>query len=238
MINNKSVLAVIPARGGSKGLPKKNIKLFFGEPLIYWTIKAGLNSKYIDELMVTTDDAEIANISSGFGAKVPFIRPAKLASDKSPTFNCIKHTIDYYKENTGNSFDIIICLEPTSPLRKKADIDNMLEKLIYNETEFDSIVSIGEVSEHPSIMKKIRDNKYEPFSDQLKMTTSRQDNSPAYFPYGVAYIAKSQSYLSEKTFYTKKSTFYLIERFQCYEIDDYYDFICNELIMKEKINLL
>jgi len=238
MINNKSVLAIIPARGGSKGLPRKNIKEFVGKPLIYWTIKAGLNSKYIDELMVTTDDSEIAKISSKYGAKVPFMRPEELASDKSPTFDCIKHTIEYYKENKGKSFDIIICLEPTSPLRKKGDIDNMLEKLFNNEKEVDSIISIGEVSEHPSIMKKIIDDKYESFFNELKMTTRRQDNSPAYFPYGVAYIAKSKSYLSEKTFYTKKSTYYLIERFQCYEIDDHYDFICNELIMKEKINLL
>ncbi|MBV6493611.1 MAG: CMP-N,N'-diacetyllegionaminic acid synthase [Turneriella sp.] len=233
MYGNKTFLAIIPARGGSKGLPSKNIKELCGKPLIAWSIEAALNSKYLDEVMVTTDSKEIAAIAKQYGAKVPFLRPAHLASDSATTFDAIKHTLDFYKQDIDKEFDYVVLLEPTSPLREVNDIDNMIEKIVQNEMEFDSIVSIGEVHEHPSIMKKIiTPNQLAPFCEELEMKTRRQDNKPAYFPYGVAYIAKTASLLIEKTFYTKRNTFYEIKRHQCYEIDDIYDFLAIESIMR------
>ncbi len=232
MYKNRTFLAVIPARGGSKGLPKKNIKNLCGKPLIAWSIEAGLNSKYIDEVMVTTDDKEIADISRQYGANVPFLRPKELASDTSPTFDAIKHTIDFYKEKLNIEFDYIVLLEPTSPLREKEDIDNMIKKLVQFEDETDSIISIGEVHEHPSIMKRVDKNQIKSFCKELEVKTRRQDNDKAYFPYGVAYIVKTKNLLSEKTFYTLRNTFYEIKRYQCYEIDDIYDFLAIENIMK------
>jgi len=233
MYKNKTFLAIIPARGGSKGLPKKNIKVLCGKPLIAWSIEAGLKSKYLDEVMVTTDSQEIADISNQYGANVPFLRPDELASDTATSFDAIKHTIDYYKNELNKEFDYIVLLEPTSPLREASDVDNMIEKIIKNEDDFDSIVSIGEVHEHPSIMKKIINNNYlVPYCVELEMKTRRQDNDIAYFPYGVAYIVKTKVLLEEKTFYTKRNTFYEIKRYQCYEIDDIYDFLAIENIMK------
>lgn len=233
MYKNKSFLAIIPARGGSKGLPEKNIKELCGKPLIAWSIEAALNSKYLDEVMVTTDSKEIANISKEFGANVPFLRPENLASDTATTFDAVKHTISFYKIELKKEFDYIVLLEPTSPLREVDDIDRMIEKIIKNELYFDSIVSIGEVNEHPSIIKKIVEkNILVPFCSELTMTTRRQDNEKAYFPYCVAYIAKTNIFLEEKTFYTKRNTFYKIKRYQCYEIDDIYDFLAIENIFK------
>ncbi len=231
MINGKKILAVITARGGSKGLPGKNIRPICGKPLIAWTIEKALKSKLLDEVMVTTDSQEIAEISKSLGVKVPFIRPAELASDTATTFDTIAHTLDFYKSQK-REFDYIVLLEPTSPLRQDDDIDRMLTELDEHSTHYDSIVSIGEVSEHPSLIKKWVNGAISPFCPELAQTTRRQDNLPAYFPYGVAYIAKTPSLLQEKTFYCKRCLGFPIKRYQCYEIDDAYDFICVENVMK------
>lgn len=232
MYNDKTFLAIIPARGGSKGLPGKNIKELCGKPLISWSIEAGLKSKYLDEVMVTTDSPEIAEMAKRYGASVPFLRPDTLASNTATTFDAVQHTIDFYKNELGKEFDYIVLLEPTSPLREDDDLDKMIDKILSKENYFDSIVSIGEVHEHPSIMKKIKEESLIPYCEELVLTTRRQDNDVAYFPYGVAYIVKTDTLLEEKTFYSKRNTFYTIKRYQCYEIDDMYDFLAIENIMK------
>jgi len=233
MYKNKKFLAIIPARGGSKGLPGKNIKEICNKPLIAWSIEAGLKSKYLDEVSVSTDYESIANISKEYGANVPFLRPENLASDTATSFDAVKYSIDYYKNELGKEFDYIVLLEPTSPLREDSDIDNMIEKLIENKEKFDSIISMGEVHEHPSIMKKIvNTNSLDNYCQELELKSRRQDNDVAYFPYGVAYMVKIDSFLEEETFYTSRNTFFEIKRYQCYEMDDMYDFLAIENIMK------
>jgi CMP-N-acetylneuraminic acid synthetase len=237
MINGKRVIAIIPARGGSKGLPGKNIKELCGKPLIAWSIEAGLASQYIDEVMVTTDSEEVADIARDFGATVPFIRPAELASDTATSFDTVKHAIDFYQDELNKTFDYIVLLEPTSPLRESGDIDGMIEKIILVEDQFDAIVSLGEAHLHPSIMKKTDGSKIEPFCKELIMATRRQDNAIAYFPYGVAYIVKTKTFFEEKSFYPCRTTHKIIKRYQCYEIDDIYDFLAIENIMKHEWSL-
>ena len=237
MIQEKTVLAIIPARGGSKGLPSKNIRKMCGKPLIAWTIEKAKKSQYLDMILVTTDSPAIASISKKFGAYVPFLRPAELATDQASTYDAIRHALRYLKENEGAEFDYIVLLEPTSPLREDDDIDRMLEQIISGEQDFDSIISVGEVSEHPSIMKRLVGPRLEPFCGELVQTTRRQDNEPAYFPYGVAYIAKAKALLAENTFYTARCTYFSIKRYQNYEIDDVYDFLCTESIMKQEWGL-
>jgi len=233
MYKNKTFLAIIPARAGSKGLPNKNIKLLHGHPLIEYTIKSAKNSKYLDTFIVSTDSQKIADISKKCGADVPFLRPDILATDTATTFDAVKHAIDYYKNNYNKEYDYIVLLEPTSPLREDKDIDKMICKIVDNEEGFDSIVSIGEVDEHPSILKKIMpDGTLSSYYGDLKMANRRQDNDNAYFPYCVAYIVKMDIFLKEKTFYTKRNTYYKIKKYQCYEIDDIYNFLSIENIMK------
>ena len=181
--------------------------------------------------MVTTDDEEIANISKLYGANVPFLRPKELATDTATSFDAIVHTINFYKKKLKREFDYIVLLEPTSPLREDDDVDNMIEKLILDK-EADSIISIGEVHEHPSIMKKIVNSRLDSYCKELEMKSRRQDNEVAFFPYGVAYIIKTATLFKEKTFYSSKNTFYQIKRYQCYEIDDIYDFLAIENILK------
>lgn len=231
MINGKSVIAIIPARSGSKGLPGKNIRELCGKPLIAWSIEAGLASEYIDVVVVSSDSQEIVDIAREFGASTPFIRPPSLATDEATSFDVVKHTLDYYESELHSSFQYTVLLEPTSPIRENADIDSMLEKLEASHGNFDAIISLGEVHEHPSIMKRIEAQKVERFSAELPMTEHRQNNTIAYFPYGVGYISKTQTLMEEKTFYPRRTTFHLIQRHQCFEIDDIYDFISIEAVI-------
>jgi CMP-N-acetylneuraminic acid synthetase len=234
MYNNKRFIAIIPARGGSKGLPGKNIKNMCGKPLIAWSIDAALNSQYLDEILVSTDDPKIAEVAKKYGATVPFLRPDKLATDEATTYDAVAHALDFYRNHLDKEYDYIVLLEPTSPLREQADIDTMIEVISSRDEHFDSIVSIGEVHEHPSIMKKTVGDMTVPYCEELVSTSRRQDNPPAYFPYGVAYIVKTLKFLKEKTFYPKRTTYYQVKRYQCYEIDDIYDFLAIENIMKHE----
>jgi CMP-N-acetylneuraminic acid synthetase len=236
MINGKRVLAVVPARGGSKGLPGKNIRTICGKPLICWTIGTALKSRFIDELIVSTDHREIADISLQAGAAVPFLRPAALATDSTPTIDVVEHALEHFRA-AGQSFDYLVLLEPTSPLREDADIDSMLARLDASADRFDAIVSVGEVSTHPAITKRLVGESIEPYCPELQMASRRQDNEPAFFPYGVAYIAKTQVLLSERSFYPKRCTYYRIQRYQNYEIDDIYDFVAVESIMRHEWEL-
>lgn len=234
MFNDKKIIAIIPARGGSKGLPDKNIKALCGKPLIAYSIESALKSQYLDEVMVTTDSQKIADISSFYGASIPFLRPDFLSSDHATSFDTVIHTLDFYSENFDLNFDYLLLLEPTSPLREDDDIDKMIEQLITNQDQYDSLSSVGEINEHPSIVKKIQNNSLVPFCEELALSTRRQDNEKAYFPFGVGYLVCIKSFKEEKAFYTKRNDFYKIKREQCYEIDDIYDFLCVEAIIKYK----
>jgi CMP-N,N'-diacetyllegionaminic acid synthase len=232
MINSKSVLAVVPARAGSKGLPGKNIKDLCGKPLIAWTIEKALKSIYIDEIVVSTDSKEIAEIAVRFGAVVPFLRPGILATDEATSFSLVEHCLDFYYASRAVEFDYVVLLEPTSPLRRDTDIDRVLSKLDLSSDRFDSIITVGLSREHPSITKRIVEEKLINFSKELPMVYRRQDYPPAFFPFGVAYASKVRQLKLEKTFYTERTTSFLIGREQQFEIDDLLDFVCIERIME------
>ena len=231
MYKEQRILAVIPARGGSKGLPRKNIRELNGKPLIAWTIEAAKDSRLLDKIVVSTEDQEIAAVSSTFGMPVPFMRPEELASDEATTFSVLEHVVQMLKKQ-GENYDVIVLLEPTSPLRETNDIDNMIKSFLDNPG-LDSLVSIGEIAtEHPLIAKKIRDGLVVSFFENSSHASRRQDNEPAFFPYGVAYLAKISTFLEQKTFYGSKCGYYKIKRYQNYEVDDIYDFLAVESIMK------
>jgi len=235
MIQGKTILAMIPARGGSKGLPRKNILPLLGKPLIAWTIEQGLASKYLDKVMVSTDDEEIARVAREYGAEAPFLRPAELATDTATTIAAIHHALAFYEER-GIDFNYLALLEPTSPLRAGGDIDKSIKLLIDHEAEADSLVSVGEVHmEHPSIVKKIENNYVKPYEPTGEIITRRQDLSKAYFPYGVIYLSKITSLKATNTFYQERTIPFFIQRWQNYEVDDIFDLICIEAILNHKI---
>lgn len=235
MYKEKKILAIIPARGGSKGLPNKNIKELCGKPLIGWTIEQAKNSKYIDTIFVSTDSLIIADISKEFGIDIPFLRPEELANDSSSSMDVVQHVLSYF-QSLNHYFDYILLLEPTSPLRKIDDIDSAIELAVQNETS-DGVVSLGEIHmEHPMIAKKINsDGKLISYIKDASKISQRQQADKAYFPYGVIYMIKTEVFKHEKSFYTNNILPYFIERWQNYEVDDIYDFISIEAILL-KIN--
>jgi CMP-N-acetylneuraminic acid synthetase len=237
MINGRSVIAIVPARGGSKGLPGKNIRPLCGKPLVAWSIEKALRSQHLDTVVVTTDSPELAAVARSHGAEVPFLRPAELATDHASTYDAIRHTLAYYRDRERRQFDYTVLLEPTSPLREDDDIDRMLRALDGRRSEFDAIVSVGRVTEHPSIMKRLERDAIAPFCPELLTAPRRQDAAPAYFPYGVAYIAKTDRLLEENTFYTRRCMGFPIKRYQNFEIDDIYDWICVEQVMRHEWRL-
>ncbi len=232
MYKGKKILAIVTARGGSKGLPGKNIKIMNGKPLIAWTLECAKKSKFLDYIFVSTDSQKIADVSEKCGVKVPELRPEYLAQDETSSMDVLEYTINRL-ENQGRVFDYMILLEPTSPLRKDDDIDKMIELAIDNP-ESDGVISVGQVhQEHPSIIKKINEDGYiKPYVDDLAPAYQRQQEDEAYFPYGVGYLVRILNFKKSHTIYMDRMRPYLIERWQNYEVDDIYDFMCIETIMK------
>lgn len=238
MIKGKKILAVVPARSGSKGLPGKNIRMLHGRPLLAWSIEQGLRSRYIDELLVSTDSEKIAEIARKYGASTPFLRPSDLAADDSPISDTIIHTLDRYND-MGKGYDYVALLEPTSPLRKADDLDNAIA-LFAENTWAETLVSVGEVHmEHPLIVKKLDSQGLViPYMETSAKIFQRQQADKAYFPYGVIYIGKISIYTEKKTFYTQQTIPYFIERWQGYEIDDEIDFSIVEMIMSRQMEAI
>jgi CMP-N,N'-diacetyllegionaminic acid synthase len=235
MINEKSVIAIIPARGGSKGLPGKNIKELCGKPLIAWSIEAGLGSKYIDEVIVTTDSEEIAHIARAFGASVPFMRPTELASDTATSFDAIKHTLDYCENELNKKFDYIVLLEPTSPLRDMNDIDMAIEQLLSNP-QASALVGICKTeSQNPAfLVKKNDENFLVGYENKNMKVLRRQDISDVYFFEGSIYVSLIETLLTEKTFYHETTLGYEVPKWKALEVDDLDDFVMIEALMKHK----
>lgn len=234
MYKNKTFLGIIPARGGSKGLLGKNIKELCGKPLIAWSIEAGLKSKYLDEVMVTTDSKDIADIAKQYGASVPFLRPDVLASDTATSFDAIKHTIEFYKNEFAKEFDYIVLLEPTSPLREARDINIAIEQLFNSNA--DSIVGICKTEDQNPAFLVFKNEKdfISGYENHDMKVLRRQDIKDVYFFEGTIYISKTDVLLNKKTFYHENTIGYVVPKYKSLEIDDIDDFIMVEAIMKHK----
>ena len=235
MYKDKKVLAIIPARGGSKGLPGKNIKKLFDKPLIAWSIQHAQESKYIDEIFVSTDCKEIADVSEYYGVKVPFLRPKEFSKDSSSSMDVILYTIKVL-EKQKKVFDIIIMLEPTSPLREPKDIDKSIEMLVDTE-KAESVVGICEVEgTHPDFIVKLNNNFLDPFINKDFVVKRRQDIKPMYFFEGTVYTSYISSIKKRQNFYHDKSVGYIVPKWKSFEVDDILDFIIIEAILKGKQN--
>ena len=233
MINGKTVLAIIPARGGSKGVPRKNIKNLCGKPLIIWTIGEGLKSKYIDRIIVSTEDEEIAEMSKKHGAEVPFMRPKELSEDDTPGAEPLLHCINWLKNNEDYYPDYICTLQCTSPFRKSKHIDEALEQLL--KQGGDSIVGVCESEISPYWMKRILNGKIVDFIDNSKVYNRRQDLPVIYRLNGALYIGKTDILLKNRNWYTDNTLPYVMSNEDSIDIDTILDFKFAELIMKEKI---
>jgi CMP-N,N'-diacetyllegionaminic acid synthase len=199
--------------------------------MISYTIGQALKSGYLDKSVVSTDAPDIRKTAVSMGMDV-IDRPPEYSKDDSPIIDAIKHVLDSLTRK-GETFDVIVLLEPTSPLRADGDIDKAIELLINNWEEADGLASVGEIAlESPYIAKTIKNGYIKPLIESGKKASRRQDLDKTYFPYGVIYISKTDKLLATGTFYQERTIPFFIERWQNYEVDDIYDFIAIEAIIK------
>jgi len=218
MYKDKIFLAIIPARGGSKRLPRKNILDLNGKPLISYSIEAGLNSKYIDNVIVSSDDDEILSIAKKFKAKT-IKRPDVLASDTATSFDAIRHTID-----NSDKYDYIILLQPTSPLRTVKHIDEAIELL--EEKNADAIVSVCEMDHSPLWSNTLDESlSMNSFLRDEVLNKRSQELETFYRLNGAIYICKTERLLDEKSFFLNDNIFaYKMDRESSVDIDEEIDF--------------
>jgi CMP-N,N'-diacetyllegionaminic acid synthase len=236
-----SVLFIIPARGGSKGLPGKNIREIAGKPLIAWSIEAAQQAAEAignSEVIISTDSEEIAEIARKWKGKVPFIRPAELASDTAASIDVILHAVDF-KEKKGKRFDYIAMIEPTSPQRDAQDLVNALAQLNENK-EAESIVGICKTEScHPLFLTKLNKGFLVPYENKSYKVYRRQDIDDVYFFEGSMYISKTESLKKRNSFYHEKTLGCIMPKWKSLEIDDEVDFIMIEALLKaRKENIL
>jgi N-acylneuraminate cytidylyltransferase/CMP-N,N'-diacetyllegionaminic acid synthase len=236
MIDGKRVLALVPARSGSKGLPDKNIRPLGGKPLLAWPIAAALAAQHVDRVIVSTDSAHYADLARAAGADVPFLRPAALASDTAPSIDFILHAVDALAA-TGECYDYLLLLEPTSPLTEASDIDHALAALAAHAATADAIVGVSAlVSTHPAFAVRVEgDGRIAPYAaPSFGQLPRRQDIEPLYSLDGSLYASTIAALRRECGFCHARTLPFITPRHKSFEIDDLIDFICIEAILANR----
>ena len=196
------ILGLILARGGSKGVPRKNARLLGSKPLVQYSIECGLASGLLDKIVVSTEDEEIAAISRSYGANVPFMRPAELATDESPTIDTVLHAVNYFK-NIGEEFEAVCLLQPTVPFRSSSDVNNAINK--FQRLKPDCLISVRKVPHafNPHwIFEQPKGSEYlQRAIATEKLITRRQNLPTAYYRDGAIYITSVETLLTKNSLY-------------------------------------
>lgn len=228
-----NIAGIIPARAGSKAVPKKNIRELAGKPLIAYTIEQALKSKKLSRVIVSTDSKEIAKIAKTYGAEVPFLRPSNLAKDTIPSRPVLEHAINYLEKKENYKVDIVVMLQPTSPLRKASDIDAGIQKLI--KTRADSVTSICKTEYPPYWVKTLRGDKLTPFVKSKKDYDQvvRQQLPKTYKLNGALYVTWRDVLSKQKKILGKDTRAILMDSIRSLDIDDELDFLVAEKAMEK-----
>lgn len=225
MINGRSVYALIPARGGSKGLPGKNIKNLAGKPLLQWTVEAAKRSCHIDHVVLSSEDAEIINCARDCGCETPFVRPASLAQDNSSVIDVIEHAIEQLPE-----FDILVLLQATSPFRHQLHIDQALET--YISTNAESCVSVSKPHVSPYWMYTVdSQNHLQALLDAEHSAKQRQALPPVYALNGAIYIISRDHFLQSGKLVGQRCVPYVMDTIHALDIDYALDFYLAETMI-------
>jgi len=232
MIQKKKILAIIPARGGSKRVPKKNIRLLTGKPLIVYTIETALKSRYLNRIVVSTEDEKIARISKKYGAEV-IKRPKIFATDKAKTVEAVFHVLKVLKRKKYRP-NLIVLLQPTSPLRKSDDIDKAIDIFLQNKCE--SVVSVCEMEPSPYWFFGIKEKYLKPILGRKNLLKRSQDLPKIYVINGALYISTPKIIRKYKSFYSSKILPYIMPKERSVDIDDEIEFKLAEIIIKNERN--
>lgn len=233
MYKGKRILGLIPARGGSKGIPSKNIIEIYGKPLIQYSIECAKGSKYLDRTIISTDDEKIKEVALKFGGDVPFMRPPELALDTSKTIDAVVHAINWLKER-GEEYNYLVLLQNTVPLRKPWHIDEAIEKLF--ESNEKSLVSVTEVDENPVLMRTINADGTVHNLLEVNSTMRRQDFPKFYRVDGAIYIQKLDEEFGLNTSLNDGRLAYKIEERYSVDIDTYLDIKKIEFYLDQELN--
>ena len=229
MIREKTVLAIIPARGGSKGVPRKNIRMVAGKPLIAWTIDEAKKSIYIDRLVISSDDEEIIRVAREFGCEAPFIRPSELAQDDTPGIEPVLHAL---KQLPG--YDYVVLLQPTSPMRKVVDIDGCIKKCSYDNHR--AVVSVAESAKSPYWMYTIDTGSHiVPILPAPEEFERRQALPITYALNGAVYVAEIGWLRNSKTFVQAETGAYIMPKTRSIDIDLEQDIVLCDFLLTNNI---
>lgn len=227
MIHNQKVLAIIPARGGSKGVAKKNIRIVGDKPLIAWTIEESKKSKYIDHLVLSSDDPEIIQVAQSYGCHIPFVRPKHLAQDTSSSIDVVFHAIDQIP-----GYDLIVLLQPTSPLKTVSDIDLCIEKCFKSKTK--SCVSAREVNDNPHwVFSLNNENQMIPLLNPEKRPSRRQDLPNFYTFNGAVYVASTEFLRENRSFLSPETVIHIMDSETSIDLDTEFDFQVLDLLISK-----
>lgn len=237
MLKGLKVLGVIPARAGSKGLPDKNIRPVANKPLICWSIDVALSCPAIDRVAVSTDSEKIAAISRAAGAEIPFLRPRDLATDVASSIEVILHCIRHY-EAAGQEFDLVVLLEPTSPLREESDVARALH-IITEEPGAKAVVSVCRAeATHPAFLYGLgKDGRLCPLTAESGSHRRRQEISPVHYPEGTVYVAYTAHLKTKRSFYSAETFAFEVPRWKAIEVDELEDLICVDALLRHKKRL-
>lgn len=233
MFDDKRILALIPARGGSKGIKGKNIIDLCGKPLISYTISEALESDYIDRVIVSTDNDSIAKVAREYGAEVPFVRPDKLASDTAKTIDVVLHAMDFFCAN-DEQFEILVLLQPTQPLRTVKDIDESISFFFDNGQR--GLVSVSGVDDHPLLIRTI--NESNELSTMLKdCSTCRRQDMPEYYRVnGCIYINRIDE-IDRSLSFNDNPIGFIMDKSHSVDIDEEKDLVMAEYFLKQRLVL-
>lgn len=226
---DNTILGLIPARGGSKGLPGKNIRPLSGKPLIAWTIEQALTSNNIDRVIVSTDSRDIADVARVHGVDTPFLRPDELATDKAEMIDVILHVLESLKED-GFSYDSVMLLQPTSPLRTALDIDSVIELL--NKKGAKAVVSVCEAEHHPYWSNTLPPDGCMKDFLARDARKNRQELPIVYRLNGAIFFAHTDYLKAHGEFIGDETYAYIMPRERSVDIDSELDFRFAELLMK------
>lgn len=226
------VLGVIPARGGSKSVPRKNIRLLADKPLIAYTIETAQNCKMLNRTVVSTDDEEIADIAKKYGGDVPFMRPKDLALDVTPMFPVLQHAVSFIEKNENVPVDVIVLLDPTSPSRRIEDIEECIQKL--ERENVDSVVTICEVDHNPYfVMMELDGDRLVPLIKSDKVITRRQDAPIVYRLNAAVYAIKRDVLMNADKIITDNTLAVIMPTERSIHIDHEIDFEFAEYLLEK-----
>ena len=228
MMGSRSILAVIPARGGSKGVKRKNIREVAGKPLIAWTIEAAKASRHIDRLILSSEDRAIIDVATAHGCEAPFVRPVELATDEADAMGVIRHALSALPER----YDYLLLLQPTSPLRTAADIDGAIELCVTRNAP--ACISVCEPEKSPYWMLELgADQVIRPLFPADRIAHRRQELPKAYALNGAVYVGAAAELAAGKTFLVPGAVGYVMPKERSFDIDSELDLKIVDFLLKE-----